>query len=151
MIVKSNSSIEYMNEPIVKVGAGVVIIQNGKTLLAKRKGSHADGYYGSVGGHVEFGESLLETVKREAFEELGIEIGNIRFISCTNMIKYEKYYLDVSFIADLISGEPRICEPDKIESIGWYSLDDLPEPLFEPVRIVLESLQTGRTFYEVKE
>jgi exodeoxyribonuclease-3 len=25
------------------------------------------------------------------------------------------------------------------------------EPLFEPVRIVLESLKTGRTFYEVKE
>ncbi len=140
-----------MHQPIVKVGAGVVIIQDGKTLLTKRKGAHAEGFYGSLGGHVEFGESLTETVKREAREELGIEIGNIRFASCTNMIKYGKHYLDISFVADLISGTPRICEPDKIESIGWYDLDHLPEPLFEPVRIVLESLKTGRMFYEVKE
>ena len=135
----------------IKVGAGAIIIKNGKTLLAKRKGSHANGCYGSFGGHVEFGESLIEAVKREAREELGIEIDNIKFASCSNMIKYDKHYLDVSFVAELAGGEPRICEPDKIESIGWYSLDNLPEPLFEPVRIVLEAIKTGQIFYEIKK
>lgn len=140
-----------MNDKTIKVGAGVVIIQDGKTLLAKRKGAHAVGHYGSLGGHVEYGESPVDTVKREAQEELGIEIGNIRFVSCTNMVKYGKHYVDISFVAEIISGEPQIREPDRIESIGWYSLDDLPEPIFEPVRIVLQGLKTGRSFYDITE
>ena len=60
------------NQP--KVGAGVVIIKDGQILLAKRKGSHGCGHWGSMGGHVEFGESPIEASKREAFEELGIKL-----------------------------------------------------------------------------
>ncbi|TAN33045.1 NUDIX hydrolase [Patescibacteria group bacterium] len=85
-IFKSNNQkfeVSIMSEDkIIKVGAGAVIIKDGKTLLAKRKGAHADGCYGSIGGHVEFGESPMETVKREATEELGVEIGNLKFVSC---------------------------------------------------------------------
>ncbi len=136
---------------MIQVGAGAIILQGGKTLLVKRKGSHAAGHYGSFGGHVEYGESPIETVKREAREELGIEIHNLRFASCTNMLKYGKHYIDISFVAEIASGEPRIQEPEKIESIGWYPLDKLPQPLFEPVKIVLEALKTGKVFYEVKE
>lgn len=134
-----------------KVGAGVVIIKDGMTLLAKRKGAHAAGSWGSLGGHVEYGESPIEACRREAREELGIEIGEIKFATCTNMIKDGKHYVDVSFTAEIISGEPAIQEPDRIEEIGWYPLDDLPEPLFEPVRIVLEALKTGQQYFETRE
>lgn len=133
-------------DEIIKVGAGVVIIRDGKTLLAKRHGSHAEGYYGSLGGHVEFGESPIEAVKREAREELDIEIENVQFVSCTNMRKYGKHYIDVSFVAEIISGDPTIMEPHKIESIGWFHLDSLPSPLFEPVRIALEAVRTGNRY-----
>jgi len=101
-----------------KVGAGVVIIKDGMTLLAKRKGSHSEGMWGSMGGHVEFGETPIETVKREAREELGIEIGNIKFVTCANLIREGKHYIDISFTAEIISGEPTIMEPHAIESIG---------------------------------
>lgn len=140
-----------MKQKIPQVGAGVVIIEKGKTLLAKRKGSHGNGNWGSMGGHVEFGESPIEAVKREAKEELGIEIGNVKFAICLNMIKEGKHYLDISFTAEIVSGEPTIQEPDKIEAIGWYSLDDLPSPLFPPVAAVLEAIKTGKNYFEVKE
>jgi len=140
-----------MSSKDTKVGAGAVIIKNGMTLLAKRKGSHSEGMWGSMGGHVEFGETPMETVKREAKEELGIEIGNIKFAICMsiNMEKDQRQYLDVSFTAELISGEPEIKEPDKIEEIRWFPLDKLPSPLFEPVKLVLESLKTGERYFEV--
>jgi len=137
-------------EPTIKVGVGVVILKDGKTLLAKRKGSHAEGAYGSAGGHVEFGETPIEAVKREAMEELGIEIGNVEFVSCTNLHKDGKQYIDISFTAEIVSGEPKICEPDRVESLGWYDLDDLPAPLFEPVAIVLEAMRTGTRYFEVR-
>lgn len=137
--------------PSPKVGAGVLIIKDGMTLLTKRTGAHGSGTWGSIGGHVEFGETPAEAVKREAMEELGIEIGNITFVVCMNMLMEDRHYLDVSFTADLISGEPTIREPDRIEAMAWFSLDQLPEPLFEPVRIVLEALKTGTRYFEVQK
>lgn len=140
-----------MDQNRPKVGAGVVIIKDGHTLLAKRQGSHGSGHWGSMGGHVEFGESPIEASMREAREELGIEIGNFTFVTCMNMIKEGKHYIDISFTAEIISGEPTIQEPDKIAEIGWFPLDNLPSPLFEPVRVVLEALKTGERYFEVKE
>lgn len=140
-----------MSENIIKVGAGVVIVKDGKTLLAQRKGSHGAGCWGSAGGHVEFGETPMETVKREAREELGIEIGNLKFAACTNFLREGKHYIDITFVADLISGEPTICEPDRIQALEWFPLDQLPEPIFKPVEVVLEGLKTGQKYFEVKE
>jgi len=140
-----------MSDPYIKVGAGVVILRDGKTLLAKRKGSFASGHWGSIGGHVEFGETPIEALKREAIEELGVEIGNVQFVMCADIQKFGKHYLDVSFTAEILSGEPRICEVDRIEEIGWFPLDQLPEPLFDPVRMVLESLATKQRYFETKE
>lgn len=136
-------------EKTIQVGVGAVIIRDGKILLTKRKGSHGEGMYGSFGGHLEFGESVFDGIRREAREELGIEIKNIRFVSCTGMRKYGKHYIDISCTADIASGEPRVMELDKIESVEWYALEDLPEPLFEPVRIVLKALKSGEHFFEV--
>lgn len=133
-----------------QLGAGVVIIKNGKTLLAKRKGAHGSGMWGSMGGHIEFGESPVETVKREAREELGIEIGNINFAMCMNMLREGKHYLDVSFTAEIVSGEPKIQEPERIEAIEWFTLDNLPSPLFPPVEAVLEAVKTGKNYFEIK-
>jgi 8-oxo-dGTP diphosphatase len=82
-------------------------------------------------------------------EELGIEIDQVRFAVCMNMLIEGKHYLDVSFTADLISGEPIIREPERIAAVAWFPLDQLPEPLFEPVRVVLEALRTGERYFEV--
>jgi 8-oxo-dGTP diphosphatase len=136
---------------MIQVGAGVIIVHEGKTLLAKRKGSHGEGAWGSLGGHVEFGESPVDAVKREALEELGIEIGNIRFVVCTNLVKYGKHYVDLTFLADIVSGEPRIVESDRIEYLEWFPVDELPDPLFEPVRIAFEAMKTGQSFFDIKE
>lgn len=132
-----------------KVGAGVVIIRDGMTLLARRQGSHASGMWGSMGGHVEFGETPVQACIREAREELGIEIGNLTFVSCTNILRDGKHYVDVSFTAELVAGEPAIREPHKILEIGWFPLDSLPSPLFDPVRVALEAFQTGQRYFEV--
>jgi len=137
------------NPDQIKVGVGVLIVENGKTLLTQRIGKLGGGTYGSLGGHVEFGESLIEALQREAMEELGITLKDIEFLVCSNIRRYSKHYIDISFTAKIEAGEPKIMEPDKIASLGWYNLDDLPSPLFEPIITALEALKSNQRFFEI--
>ena len=82
-------------------------------------------------------------------EETGLEIENIRFLRLMNLKEYApKHYIDIGLVADWKSGEPMVREPDKVESWGWYDLDNLPQPLFATEPSYLEALKTGRTFFD---
>lgn len=72
-------------------------------------------------------------------------------MSCTYLSKQGKHYIGMSFVADLISGEPMICKPERIEAVEWFALEELPEGLFEPVRVVLDALKSGQTYFEVEQ
>lgn len=115
-----------------KVGLGVCVVKGNKVLFGKRKGSHGEGSWCFPGGHLEFGESWEECARRETMEETGLEIKNIRFATATNdfFIKEDKHYITIIIIADYVSGEPQLMEPDKCEKWGWFEYDQQPEPLF---------------------
>lgn len=130
-----------------KVGVGVMITRGDKILLGKRKGAHGEATYGWAGGHVEFGETLEETARREVFEETGLEVIDLEIICVNNIIEYNKHYVDVEFRASVKPGEPEVREPDKLESWGWYSLEELPNPLFRAVELALKCHEKG-IFYD---
>jgi hypothetical protein len=48
--------------------------------------------------------------------------------------------------ADWESGEPQVLEPEKLESWGWYSLDDLPSPMFDACIFAIEAYKTGMIY-----
>ncbi len=134
-----------------KVGIGVLVMKDGKFLLGKRK--HSDGLgdaeYAGTGGHMEHMESFEDCAKRETFEETGVKIKNIRFLCLVNVKKYApKHYVDIGLVADWESGEPTITEPDKIESWGWYDLNDLPQPMFAMIPKYFESYKTGIKYWD---
>ncbi len=123
------------NNRIVRVGVAVILVRDGKVLLGKRKGSHGQGMWGFPGGHVEYGETPEACAIREVYEETGLTITSPRTGPYTNTIftSSEKQYITLFFIADAPSGEPQVCEPEKCEMWQWYSWNELPEPLFEPI------------------
>ena len=122
------------NKP--RVGLGTFIIRNNKVLLGKRKSIHGEGDWCAPGGHLELNESWEDCAIRETQEETGLEIKNIRFGTITNDIfeKENKHYITICMIADYVSGEAKIMEPDKCEKWEWFEWDEtkLPEPLFLP-------------------
>ncbi len=73
------------------VGIGV-LIQNskGEILLGLRQGSHGEGEWCFPGGHLEFGETVFETAKREVSEETGLEVDEFNLISVADELKYIK-------------------------------------------------------------
>ena len=129
------------------MGVGVVFIRGGKVFLAKRQGSHGEATWASAGGHLEMGESLEDCARREAWEELGLEVGNLIFLCVSNIIAYGKHYVDVEFLGDIGQQEPRLAEPDAFSESGWFDLYDPPRPLFEAVQYALDSLKNQRHYY----
>ncbi len=62
----------------VDVAVGVLINADGEFLLTSRPaGKVYAGYWEFPGGKLEAGESVEEALRRELFEELGIEIGAV--------------------------------------------------------------------------
>lgn len=118
-----------------KVGVGVLVIEDGRVLLGRRKGSHGAGSWSAPGGHLEFGESIDDCARREVLEETGMQICELRHGPFTNDIFHveRRHYVTVFVLASRESGEPEVIEPDKCEGWAWFDWDHLPEPLFEPL------------------
>ena len=131
------------NQP--KIGVGVFIFKRGKFLMGQRKGEHGTDTWSVPGGYQEFGESWEDASMREAMEETGIRIKNVRFGAITNniFISEDKHTITIWTISDWESGEPTINEPEKFAHQGWFDFDNLPEPLFLPWRELMVS-----EFYE---
>ena len=126
---------------------GVVFVRDGRVFLAKREGSHGENTWASAGGHLELGESLEECARREALEELGVQVGEMRFLCVSNIIAYGKHYLDIEFLSDIGDQTPRLMEKEGFSDCGWFPLDSLPHPLFQAVSYALDSLVTGSNYY----
>ncbi|MEK6927646.1 MAG: NUDIX hydrolase [Nanoarchaeota archaeon] len=122
-----------------KVGVGVIIVKNNNVLLLNRKGAHGVGTWSFPGGHLEFGESEEDCARRETLEEVGVKIKNIKSVAYTNDIfeSEGKHYITLFVSAEIESGTPKICEPEKCSEMNWFSIDNLPSPLFLPIQNLL--------------
>lgn len=139
-----------MEQQRPKVGVGIFILKDGKLLLGKRlsKDNHGDGEYCGPGGHLEFGESLEECAVRETREEVGIEIQNVRFLCLSSILAWPgKHYVDIGMIADWQSGDPKVLEPDVRADWSWYSLENLPQPMFANEPLYIEAYKTGKAYF----
>ena len=133
-------------KPKVRMGLAVFIFKDGKFLVGQRRNAHGDGTWSVPGGHIEFGESFEQTAEREAFEETGLKIKNIRFGALTNdyFESEGKHYVTVWMLSDYDSGEVTIAEPDKFVQMAWVDFKSLPSPLFFPWKQLMSSEFYGK-------
>lgn len=118
---------EYPESPIV--GVGVVIFDGPLVLLAKRGQEPGKGTWSLPGGAVELGEKLADAVKREVFEELGIEIelgGLVRVLD--RIIQDERkrvryHYVIIDYWGWKLSGEPK--PGSDTSDIRFLSLEEI--------------------------
>ena len=95
------------------MGVGGVIFDGASVLLAKRGQEPAKGTWSLPGGAVELGEKLIDALKREIREEIGIEIqvgGLIRVLD--RIVRDEErrvryHYVIVDYWGWKTSGEPK--------------------------------------------
>ena len=125
----------------------MIFMRGGRVFLAKRQGAHGEDTWASAGGHLESGETLEECARREAMEELGVTVGELRFLCVSNIIGYGKHYVDIEFVGEIGNQEPRLMEPEAFIDSGWFPLDQLPHPLFHAMRYALDSYRSGEHYF----
>lgn len=138
----------------IKVGLGLVLVNNNQVLLARRKLSgNGLGEFGGPGGALMPGESLDESIRRELLEECGpdIEIANLRMVCAINYRNGQgsTHWVGIGFAADYIKGEVQLMEPEKHEVWEWHDLNSMPEPMYWPLAKYIEAYQTGTTLFEM--
>jgi 8-oxo-dGTP diphosphatase len=107
-----------------------------------------DGYWAAAAaGHVERGETAEDAARREAREELGVDVLDLRFL--TSMQRTARAApiderVDFFFSARTWSGTPRIVEAAKCADLRWFPLDALPAPVVPHELVVLRGLREGR-------
>ncbi|WEZ83371.1 NUDIX domain-containing protein [Rhizobium sp. 32-5/1] len=113
------------------VGCGLAVVKDGRLLLCKRLKAPESGHWNIVGGKVDHLELSRDGAVREAEEESGLSIGSVEFLCVSEQIVAadRQHWVSLIYVTENFSGEPRLTEPDKLSDIGWYALDNLPQPL----------------------
>ena len=127
-----------------RIGVGIIIRRGDEVLLIRRKNVHGSGSWSTPGGHLDYGESPENCAVREAMEETGVVVSNVRFRGITNDV-FEaegRHYVTVWMEGEHQAGEPVVGAPHEMSEASWFRWEDLPEPLF----LSLENLLAGRCY-----
>jgi ADP-ribose pyrophosphatase YjhB (NUDIX family) len=124
------------------LGCGAAILRDRRLLLVKRLKAPEAGHWNLPGGKVDFGERLADAVKREVFEELGVEIALTRPLGLVEMIGLDgQHWVSPIYEAAICAGEPVNREPEKHEGLLWADLDAPPAPLALAAREAIARLR----------
>ena len=132
-----------MNLPLdTIIASGPVIIEDGKVLLNKEQKKDYITPWMFPGGKVEdFNETLETACKKEAKEEVGIDIKIIRPLR-TLIIKRpdaeDKYAILVHYLAERI-GDIKLGEG--VVEYGWHDINNLPDNCTPNVYEIIKDLK----------
>jgi 8-oxo-dGTP diphosphatase len=123
-----------------RVGVGVIVSKGDRVLLIERRGVHGQGTWSTPGGHLEYGESPEACAARETMEETGVTIANVCALGFTNDVFEASglHYITLWMQGEYESGEARVAALYEASAVGWFAWDALPQPLFLPLRQLLE-------------
>ncbi len=118
-----------------KIGALAVVLHRAQVLLVQRSKQPDKGLWGFPGGHVEWGETVLEAAARELQEETGIRaqplhyLGNLDLLLRDQSGEVSAHYLLVGVACRYLSGVP--VAGDDAQAAQWFAVDrilhgDLP-------------------------
>lgn len=101
----------------------IVSIEKSDQILLARSSRFPKGMYSVIAGFVEPGETFEECVRREVKEEVGLDVGNIRYFSSQPWPFPDS--LMVGFTADWTGGDI-VIDNTEIVDANWYRIDNLP-------------------------
>jgi ADP-ribose pyrophosphatase YjhB (NUDIX family) len=107
---------------------GAAIVRDGRALVTVRAVEPEKGKVDVPGGFLEVGEHPVDGLKREAREELGVEVqveGNPVMLATHTYGPDGIWVLAIGFRARIVEGEPR--PADDVAEIRWVSAEKIDD------------------------
>ena len=101
----------------------IVLVRRGDEMLLARNANWPAGFYSTLAGFVEPGESVEQTLHREVMEEVGVQVSNLRYFGSQSWPFPNSLML--GYHADYLDGEI-VCQEGEIADARWFKVDDLP-------------------------
>jgi len=121
----------------IGIGVRIMLIHNGQVLLVRQ--TYVPGWY-MPGGGAKRGETLDQAARREAREEVGAEMQELKLLgSYTHFGELKSDHNALFLCTDFTIGEKQDSE---IAEARFFPLDDLPDELVEGHRKRLEEYRT---------
>jgi ADP-ribose pyrophosphatase YjhB (NUDIX family) len=134
----------------------IVVVRDGHMALVHKPSEPSGAFWAPTGGLTP-GERLPDGVRREAWEETGMEVEPIRYLLRMRTLftcgPRSRRWISHVFLADHVSGNPAPVDTDEIETAEWVSFARFRE---EVAPILLDSgwgrfryrLEISRCVYE---
>ena len=131
----------------IQIASYLLLTKNNKILMMRRFNTGwSDGMYTLPSGHIDKGEMPLETICREAKEEVDVIVNPLN----TNLIHihFEKdNYVDFYFQTDSWNGTPVINEPDKCDKLNWLKFKELDNyEIPKKIKVAILSIREGNYY-----
>lgn len=110
----------------------IVAVERGEEILLGRSPHFPPGMYSTLAGFVDAGESAEAAVHREIFEETGLRVANLRYL--TSQPWPFPHSLMLGYVADYAGGEITVAA-DELEDAAFFHVDRLPATLPGPSTI----------------
>lgn len=111
-----------------------------------------DGWYGLVSGHTEEGETITNSVIREALEETGVTIQPDQLkLSSIFYRKMNRANIDFFFICEQWQGDIQNREPHKCLRWEWFDKNSLPDNTIDYLKVAIHHSYESDTcgFFEI--
>lgn len=107
----------------IHVAVGVIVDANFQILLSKRPDHvHQGGKWEFPGGKVEPGETVIDALDRELFEELDIRIDEYQPLCCIHHDYGDKRVILDTYLVTSFTGKP--CGKE-LQPVAWCAVDQL--------------------------
>jgi len=134
---KCSSNVKEYRNPLPTVD--IIIRVNNSIVLIERKNEPRG--WALPGGFVDYGESLESAAKREAEEETGLELSNLRQYRAYSDPQRDPRHHTISFVFTA-EGNGRLKAGDDAAKARLFEVNALPEPLcFDHATIIADYLE----------
>lgn len=134
-------SCDYVQYKNPTVGVAVILMEDGKLLMVKRRSSSKGGMWCIPCGHVEWDEEIRSCARREMQEETGLDVvlGPV-FNVHSNFHDRERQTVGVWFLSRVCGGSLK--PGSDAEDARFFGLDELPADMAFPTDLfVCEKLR----------